>query len=215
MGCPRKIAILIAITLFAGTTFFLHSQQEAKPVFKPATLFAKLADVPGWRVSTTIPLDYAIVKVLELDDYIYQQYQNGNSIVTLYIGYYFSLVKIGSAHDPLVCFPGQGWVLSGRGQKKLNVPGSLGTINYATMTASRGVEKNRILYWFQAADVTIADTFGQKIAAFMAKVGGKGGENAFVRMSCSASEGDEGCDQVMQEFAINFYPLFLQYISSK
>ena len=212
MGCPRKIAALIAFFLFACTAYLVQIYKETGTVQKSAVLASVLNNISGWQVAGDVPLDASIVKELELDDYIYQRFQKYSHVVTLYIGYYLKQTKIGAAHDPLVCFPGQGWVLSEQGQGSLHVPQFSKVVEYATMTATRGVEKERILYWFQAADTAVATTFNQKIAAFVSKIEGKGGESAFVRMSCSVHKANGDCDMAMRDFAASFYPRFHRFV---
>ena len=70
-------------------------------------------------MSRYTPLGPKIVKALELDDYANQSYSDGKDTISLYIGYYFTAKKVGAAHDPLVCFPGQGWVVSDTQKDKI------------------------------------------------------------------------------------------------
>ncbi len=171
-----------------------------------------LSDIPGWERLSPVPLDTEIVEALALDDYIYQQYRQKNEIITLYIGYYLEGASIGAAHDPLVCFPGQGWVISNRQRGSLQIKDLDAHIAYSAMTVRRGEEEQRLIYWFQAMDTASADTIRQKIAALFARLRGKGEESAFVRLSCISSKESNGCEQAMINFSTSMYPRFLHYV---
>jgi hypothetical protein len=65
-----------------------------------------------WSKVSRSSLSPDIVEALHLDDYIFQRYAFGQQEVDLYVGYYYSSDKVEVAHDPLVCFPVQGWQVS-------------------------------------------------------------------------------------------------------
>ena len=134
--------------------------------------------------------------------------------ISLYIGYYLTTEKIGAAHDPLVCFPGQGWVLSNKASSTLPLTGAISeSIQYSSMQAERSGQKEILLYWFQAYDKALATTQSQKIVSFWGKIRGKGEDSAFVRLSCSAHENDAAsCEEGLKLFARDLYPVFLKYI---
>jgi hypothetical protein len=109
---PTKIIILIIC--FALTSIVIYRHPSSQAVKKPVQLNQALTDIKGWAFRGHTPLEPKIVKALELDDYANQGYSNGSDTLFLYIGYYFTAKKVGAAHDPLVCFPGQGWVVTGK-----------------------------------------------------------------------------------------------------
>jgi len=209
---PHKLIILIIC--FALTSIFIYLRPSSKAVEKKVPLNQVLADLEGWRSSGLIELDPRIVKSLELDDYINQTYSNGNNTMSLYIGYYLTSKKVGAAHDPLVCFPGQGWVVSDRqkGRIRLNTnPGD--SIAYSAMMVQREMHKELVVYWFQSYDKTNPDTLSQKINSLWCKLFKAREDNAFVRVSMpSQAKSLKDAKETMSAFIRDFYPLFLKYV---
>ena len=185
-------------------------------VKKDKPLSQALLNIEGWQSGRLVPLQQEIVKALELDEYANQGYSNGREVIFLYIGYYLNKKKLGAAHDPLVCFPGQGWVPSEIKEGSLKMPpGGNSSISFSTMTVQRGLKKEFILYWFQSYDQTAPNTFYQKIISLRQRILKQREDNAFVRISIPV-EGrslDES-REIVFKFIKSFYPVFLEYIKS-
>lgn len=181
---------------------------------KRTSLSQAFSDFQGWKGHGSSSFDQEVVKSLALDDYLNQSYSNGSEIVNLYIGYYLTLKKVGAAHSPLVCFPGQGWVVSDKTTKEIKTKD--GNIDLAVMLVTRGQEKNLVLYWFQAFDKTCPGTFLQKIYTFWAKVMHCREDNAFVRVTVDMNgRSMEEAYEKGQNFIKAFYPRFLEYVKDK
>jgi EpsI family protein len=181
---PFRLILLLA--LLAATGFQIHRTSEAPVAPKPQSLDEALKGLPGWSARPMVPIDGRIVDTLRLDDYINRAYRRDTDQVFLYVGYYRTPDKVGAAHDPLVCFPGQGWVLSDRveGTWTPPVPGTgVGAVRYSRMIAQHGPDRQLLVYWFQAHDVASAGTLSQKLWLFWKKVRRQGTDNAFVRIT--------------------------------
>ncbi len=209
---PYKLIILIVC--FALTSFFIYRTPSSTAVKKQVPLTEALADIKGWSRSGSMPLDLEILKALELDDYVNQYHSNGNDTISLYIGYYLTTKKVGAVHDPLVCFPGQGWVISDRQKGKIVLNSKLmESISYSSMIVQFGSQRQLVIYWFQSYDKTYPGTFSQKLGTLWSKISGKGEDNAFVRISTPI--GDKTLPEAHEtafSFIRAFYPVFLQYI---
>jgi EpsI family protein len=217
MGKIDNFKIALILFCFIITSIFIHWQPESKPTKKKELLTSTLGQLDHWTMLRSTPFEKSVVDSLELDDYLNQDYlndQNKKDILWLYIGYYYTSGKIGAAHDPLVCFPGQGWVVKDRSSGKLTLDKTKQiSISYSTMIVEKGQEKQFILYWFQSYDKTSPDTFSQKFSAIWAKVMKKREDNAFVRISISI--GDEPIasqKEAVLDFVRSFYPVFLNYV---
>jgi EpsI family protein len=176
-----------------------------------------LSHIKGWRNGGFSLLDPKIVETLEPDDYTNTDFSKGSKTIYLYIGYYLTTKKIGSAYDPLVCFPGQGWVLCNIKKEKLILnPGIAKSISYSTMLAKRGLQKELIIYWFQSYDQTNPGTFSQKIASPWRKFANQREDNAFVRISTAGGEKSlSECRETIFSFIRAFYPVLLGYIKDE
>ena len=198
------------------TSIFIYSKPSSIAVEKNISLKQALADIHGWGNNGFSPFDQKIVDALELDDYANQSYTNGTDLVSLYIGYYLTTKKVGAAHDPLVCFPGQGWVLSDKqtGELILN-PKTNKSISYSSMVAQRGQQKELIIYWFQSYDQTNPDTFSQKITLLWEKNINHREDNAFVRITIPIGEKSiSESQEIIFKFIKDFYPVFLEYVKN-
>lgn len=208
-----KIFFVTLCLLFVGLQ--VNFNMESSIAEKEKTLVTVIDQFGNWKTVAEIPLQESVRNTLHLDDYLFRSFTNGSELVNLYIGYYFSNRKVGASHDPLVCFPGQGWTLEGRDKGVISAGNSDNgqSIHYATMTAERGDNKVFLLYWFQAFDKSTADTLSQKVVLLWRKILTGGEESAFVRISLDMNgRTREECFEILSKFARNFYPVFMQYI---
>jgi EpsI family protein len=214
LGQASSTKIIILALFLVLTGILVHLKPSSKVAKKEKSLSQALANIPGWENIAFNQLDAKIVQALELDEYVNHNFTNGDDNISLYIGYYFTSKKVGAAHDPLVCFPGQGWIVSGlkKGDLTLNTLDN-DSISYSEMMARLGPQKELVFYWFQAYDQTNSSTFSQKISLLREKTLGRGEDNAFVRITVrlekkSLSEYRE----TLFKFIRAFYPVFLDYI---
>ena len=204
-----RIILLTLCLIFTSILVYWHP--DSKAAKKELGLTQVLSDLKGWHSDGLMELDPAIVKSLDLDDYVNQNFSNGSENVALYIGYYLTSKKVGAAHSPLVCFPGQGWVLSDGENKSLKIGEE--KINYSKMVASIGSRKDILIYWFQAFDRTSPETFLQKLNTIWSKFRIGRTDNAFVRVTVPIH--DNATKEAFNagiKFIETFYPLFLEYV---
>lgn len=187
---------------------------ECKILYKNKKFKQVLAKIPGWSVVSFDPLDKRIIKTLKLDDHINVTYTDGKDNVSLYIGYYFSNKKIGAAHDPMVCFPGQGWTVLGNEKGKIEVDHSNSSaVKYSSMIVSKGGRRELVIYWIQSYDCSSSDTFSQKFHAFLNNFSSHAHGNAFVRVTVNLKNTSlDQAQKVCEKFIKAFYPVFLTYI---
>ena len=210
-----KKRIIIVIFSLAITSYLVHGVGSSySPKKKPAPLIQYFEKIEHWEPVRDIVLDATVMNSLKLDDYLFRYYRKGKDTLSLYIGYYLETNKIGASHDPLVCFPGQGWIVTNHGKGKyIFDPSRKLQINYSTMVVSKGEEKEFIIYWFQSNDRSAADTLTQKIDSFMQKMAGNPEDNAFVRVSINMGQkSQEECLKIGLDFISSFYPKLLSYV---
>jgi len=211
---PGRLILLSALLVVAA----LLVQAGPRP---GAVLFPKeplQTAFPGfgpWHGTRSFPMDSKIVDALHLDDYLFQSYQRDGQPVNLYIGYYRSAKKVGAAHDPLVCFQGQGWKITQRDSGSYALARHPGlNVSYSSMLAERQDEREVIVYWFQANAKATANTQSQKLVMVLDKISGKNEENAFVRLSAPVgAETPEVVRKRVLDFIEDFYPSFVDYVT--
>jgi len=210
----KKIVLLTVCLVLTGALVYKGGQNQPNADPKPVSLQAALSEINGWEKGGFYEIEPKIIESLKLDDYVNQSYSNGNDRVFLYIGHYFTANKVGAAHDPMVCYPGQGWMVSKRGSGKLAVASSdTHPVSYSSMIVEIGQKKELVIYWFQTADRASAGTFAQKVKMVWQKIKGRSEENAFVRITAPIEEGGTAAAQeTIERFIKAFYPKFLTYI---
>ena len=207
-----KIVSLIILLLLAALGISRFHFPTAAP--KQYPLSTALEGAGQWHKIGDQYLRSDIINFLNLDDYILRSFRRGNNTMTLYVGYYKTVGKVGAAHDPMVCFPGQGWKLSGKRQgQSLHLPGG-GVINYSSMIAEREGERELVVYWFQAFDHTTTNTFAQKVSLLARRLSDGREDNAFVRITTPLGErSTDETIKMVQDFIESFYPTFYRYVT--
>lgn len=219
MRALKLSSLAILTILLALTALVVHGMpaRTGRPAPERAPLQQALQALPGWSAAAPIPLSPKVVRELGLDDYLFRIYGGPAEPVTLYIGLYRTASKIGAAHDPMVCYPGQGWhVQSGeKGVYRLAAAPQL-AVAYSAMTVSQQDRRDLVVYWFQVADGTFSNTLRQKLAMFGRRLRGLSEENAFVRISVPVgSEGEEAARRRALAFLEGFYPVFDAYLADR
>ena len=211
---PIKLIILSILLLLA--TFLVKSpagKSVERPVKEP--LRQAFTKVGAGELNHDIFMDANVVEALKLDDYLFRSYGRDKGQVNLYIGYYRTAKKVGAAHDPLVCFTGQGWQITKRdsGEYTLAHDSNL-KISFSSMIAERQGDQELIVYWFQANNKASSSTQAQKISMVLDKLTGKYEDNAFVRISAPiGAETPEAVRKRVFDFIEDFYPEFYRYVT--
>jgi len=206
--------ILLSI-LLASTAFLLHFFLATGSVSSPKTNLQQAFErVGGWSGGGNLALDDQIVTELKLDDHLFRRFEKGAQAVTMYIGYYRTAKKVGAAHDPLVCFQGQGWTIAEKSHGIYTLAGTPRlSLSYSAMIAERKGEQELIVYWFQANGNASANTFSQKADMVRDRLLGHGEASAFVRITSPIGEGTkESAQKRIFDFVDSFYPMFQDYV---
>ena len=216
MGAVSPFRILLISILLMVTAYLVHSFVSAVPgPVSKAALREVFERVDGWNGTRDQSLSDQVVGGLKLDDYIFRGFERGADVVTLYIGYYRTAKKVGAAHDPLVCFQGQGWVVAKQSRGRYTLVSSPAvTLSYSSMIAERQGERVLVVYWFQANRNASANSFYQKIALVRDRLTGHGQDNAFVRITTTIGNGSpELARKKVFDFVEATYPRFHTYMA--
>jgi EpsI family protein len=214
LGTAYRKSLIVLIFAFILTALIAYAKPSQNVSSKRESLSEALRTIGGWQNAGKIAIDQRVIKKLDLDDYFYENYWMNRKAITLYIGYYLVTAKLGAAHDPLVCFPGQGWAVTEVKEMQLDFyAGFKYSVNYSTMIVERDQKKELVIYWFQSFDCAVADTLSQKILAFWQKIRGMPGDNALVRITVSMdSDSPSESIEIANDFIRSFYPVFLNYV---
>jgi len=209
---PLQIIVLIFCLVLTG--ILINFKPTSQYHDRKNALVLTLENIENWEKMSVSVLDPIIVEELKLDEYVFQSYIQGEDKINLYVGYYNSSVKVGAAHDPLVCFPGQGWQVSGNQKKNVEILGKSDfRVKYSTLLAEKNGERELVVYWYQAGKYATPDPLMQKIMLFRSKFFHESEGNAFVRISTSLKNETEqkGQNRILK-FINDFYPVFEKYM---
>ena len=207
-----QIVVLLLCLILTGVLVYMRPMGNIEE--KSLALETEVLKLRDRYKITNNRLSPRVIEELKLDDYIFQTYTRNGGAVTLYVGYYFSGKKVGAAHDPQVCYPGQGWKLSNKEKGTYELKNGE-KVDYSSIIAAQGGSKDLIFYWFQVNDKTADNTLFQKMILLQNKILQQGENNAFVRVSTSLNEGSIHLAQKrILDFMEDFYPIFLEYIES-
>jgi EpsI family protein len=217
----RKRLIVLSVMLAAIGVIANWNWAVSQKQFEPSNdLSEVLSEIPNWQLFNRVPLELSVVEALKLDDYVNFAYSNENGDVFLYIGQYFSNQQVGAAHDPMVCYPGQGWKISQRTKGNVSLTKAFKdkdhTVSYSSMITELNGRKNLVVYWFQANDSAHKDTLSQKLSSLWNVFTGSGHANALIRISTTVNDNDilTGKTRIFK-FINEFYPIYLNYITSE
>jgi len=211
LGHVSRSKIILVVLCLAIVSILISWQPDINVAKKQKSLNQVLANVKGWHSSGLVQLDRKIIDALFLDEYVNRNFSNGNGSVSLYIGYYQTSKKVSAADSPLVCLPGQGWVLSDFSQKTLRI--GQDNINFKLMVATISQRKKLILYWFQAYDKTSPGTFMQKLNVLWSKFRNSREDNAFVRVTVPMDKiSAKEAYKIGAKFIQAFYPRFIEHV---
>lgn len=206
----RLIYIFICLLV---TAFLINFKPSADIHDIKEPLSQVFVAVNGWKNVSDADMQQDIIDALDLDDYLFRTYSKDGRVVSLYVGYYRTAAKVGAAHSPLVCFPGQGWEIST--PEKVDAYSESGKINVEKLIARKGRQHELLLYWFQSYDMTSSGTFWQKVHNFWARLNSRPEDNAFVRVSVPIQDdNNEAALKTAVDFIQDFYPHFLRYIKT-
>lgn len=209
-----SLQILVLILCLCATGALAYWKPESQIHNRTTKLVQTLARVGDWQKTAVTPLDPIIVEELKLDDYVFQTYSRNDMHVDLYVGYYYSSLKVGAAHDPLVCFPGQGWHVSDSESHRLAFSGDRSyELNYSSLLARKEGKRELVFYWYQAGAHSTPGPFLQKLLLLRSKFLKRSENNAFVRISTSLKdESREAGKRRLIAFMDDFYPEFVNYV---
>lgn len=214
MGRKTRNQLIYILGCLLAAAFLINFKTATPINISRIRLSEAFERVGAWSAVNDVEMEQHIVESLDLDDYLFRSYKKDGRVVSLYIGYYHTADKVGAAHSPLVCFPGQGWEISQ--PKVATVETAASHVNAEKILIHKGQQRELILYWFQAYDRTSPGTLKQKLNNFWAKIRSKPEDNAFVRVSVSI-QGDHAQDALesADAFIQAFYPKFLAYVTNQ
>jgi EpsI family protein len=212
--------LVLSICFLSASAFVARvSKTESVPIRLPLAGIPKT--IGKWQGEDTAALDTKVLNTLGVDDYLSRVYTAGNSYIGLYIGFYESQRTGSTIHSPLNCLPGSGWNPVDRTTISIPVASMVDSaseesIEVNLITIQKGLDRQVVLYWYQAHGRVIGSEYWGKIYTVLDAVRMNRTDAALVRIISPLSSLDVEGRAAAEEAAVNFvqsvFPLLSQYL---
>jgi EpsI family protein len=207
------LRFLIVAALLAGTTVFLRarSAREDLPPRRPLSAFP--LQVGTWT-GQEMGIDPSIREILGPGEFLSRIYAQGDRFyIDLFIAYFPSQRTGSSIHSPKNCLPGSGWSPLQSGHVQLQLPGGR-SITVNRYLISKGMDRQLVLYWYQAHDRAIASEYWAKVHLVGDAIRMNRTDGALVRVTTPMAQGEtlESAEQRVAGFAQDILPTLNDYI---
>lgn len=159
----RALTLFACLVISAGV---VARADRAEPVQIRQTLDRFPITLGEWSGVPQAPFPKDILAILGVDDYLTRVYFTANRAegAGLYIGYYQSQRQGDTMHSPLNCLPGAGWEPVSKSFLSVNVPLAAASrdIEINRYVIRKGLERQLVLYWYQAHDRVVASEYWGK-----------------------------------------------------
>jgi EpsI family protein len=151
----------VVAALLAATAGFLRerSHGERLPQRQPLSSFP--VSVGVWQ-GRDLGIDPSALEILGPGEFLSRAYfQPGQPYIDFLVAYFPSQRTGNSIHSPKNCLPGAGWSPAEAGHMTLAAPGRAPVV-VNSYVISKGMNREVVLYWYQAHDRIIASEYKAK-----------------------------------------------------
>jgi EpsI family protein len=213
----RALVLFVCLVISAGIVA-RADREEPVPIRQPLAHFPMT--VGDWQGVQEPPFAKSILDVLGVDDYLTRAYFTPDRAgVGLYIGYYQSQRQGDTMHSPLSCLPGAGWEPLSRSYLRVSVDerpgGPARNIEINRYQIQKGLDKQMVLYWYQAHDRIVASEYWGKFYLIADAMRLNRTDGALVRViTPMTTQGDSegGAEARATRFVKAMFPLLSGYL---
>jgi exosortase D (VPLPA-CTERM-specific) len=205
------IGAAVLVGLSAVGQFAVPTRIETAPARTALVEFP--AHLGAWNGERT-PMESIYLDALQLDDYLYANYREGNGHpVNFYVAWYNSQRAGRSVHSPRACLPGGGWVI--RSFERFNLAaGAAGELPVNRALIELGGHRQVVYYWFEQRGRHLTSEYLVKWYLFWDALTRNRTDGALVRLSIPLADGaDEAeADRAVTRFAAEAMPALGAYV---
>jgi len=199
-----RVAIVLVCLVTAAVVVARADRYEEIPPRTTFDLFPmKIGD---WTGKQEAPFTARVLEVLGLDDYVTRAYFNPDRTgVGLYIGYWKSQRTGDTIHSPQNCLPGAGY--EPVSQRIMDVPDSRqpgATVPVNRLVVQKGVDKQLVIYWYQAHGRVVASEYWSKFYLVTDAVRMNRTDGAIVRVIAPVVGNSAEAEQVAERTILRF-----------
>ena len=205
---------IVAVTMLA-TAIGLQAHSNTEIIPPHQSLSSLPSQIDGWK-GTDSSLSKEELDKLGHPEYLLRTYEIASQEqpwFNLYIVYFPSQRAGDTIHSPDHCLPGAGWIPTSREVIRLARPdGSSIPVN--RYVVSKLLERQLVLYWFQAHDRVIASEWQAKYYLISDSIHMNRSDGGMVRLMTPMLEGEsaDAAQARMMKLGLEFLPLLDSYI---
>ena len=210
------VALMSSFVVVCAAAIIVHSVAHRTEFIPERTRFAAFPNTIGEWQGRTSQLDAATAKALGLDDYILSDYRKpGSAPVNLYVAYYTSQRNGYSPHSPLVCLPGDGWLITD--SKRISYDGLGNALPINRVIIDKNGEKELVYYWFDERGRNIASEYWAKWYLLADAITKNRTDGALIRLITSIAPGESqgDADRRLQSFMRAVVPVLPTYFPAE
>ncbi len=201
MAFPYKrtsVFVVAVLAVFLAASFLAH-----QPVSREGAAYA-LPDVIGAWEGRDVSFDRdLLVSWLGTDTMVFRTYWNRETgqVVTLYLAFYPDMEASDMAHEPEVCYPGQGWTILSAARTRMDEDGK--AVHVKRLLISKGPSHEVVYSWWQVGDSVIAENWTYRLLQITNRLSGRDTASLWVRVSSKLTgeaSGGTGGDDAIQAF---------------
>jgi exosortase D (VPLPA-CTERM-specific) len=212
----RMLAVFGCLVIMAAALGALTRTEAVRPR-QPLSTLPK--SVGSWRSVDDSPLDEKVLALLRVDEYVNRAYgAPGRPWVSLYVGYYRSQRQGQTMHSPLNCLPGAGWEPVERGRVSVPAPGGgarPGNAEINRLIIQKGLERELVLYWYQAHGRIVASEYWGKIYTVVDAIRLNRSDASMVRVIVPIPSQDASAEAAAERAALDFVTEILPELSTR
>jgi len=198
--------------LLAGTAALLQARNQAE-VLPPHSDLPNFPMRVGDWAGVDAPLSPGILRALGPGEFLSRVYQRSanDPYVSLFIAFFPSQRQGDTIHSPRNCLPGSGWTPIEAGRIPLSVAGPR-TIEVNRYVIAKGMDRDMVLYWYQAHGRVTPSEYWAKIFLVTDAVRENRSDGAMIRVITPIMDGENEISA--QDRALQFTSQLVPSLSS-
>jgi EpsI family protein len=212
----KSLARFTLAALLIGCTAIFLQARNRQEIFPPRTPLASFPGQIGSWAGTDSTINKEDLEVLGNGEFLLRVYQNHEQpqpYVDLFIAYYRSQRAGETPHSPQHCLPGSGWTPIDNSRVTLSMPG------HAPFPVNRyvivkGDARQIVLYWFWAHNRGVASEYWTKFYLVADSIRMNRSDGSLIRITSPVKPGEtiDAAQQRISPFVSSVLPMLDDYI---
>jgi exosortase D (VPLPA-CTERM-specific) len=212
-GSSARMPLLACLVLLGATGLAVSLITDRSEIVPARNRFVEFPVMLGQWQGHPSTLAPEVERGLSVDDYILSDYTKGDDkAVNLYVAYYASQRKGEAPHSPLVCIPGDGWLITHLERTSYGGAGAEQPMNRVIL--DRDGNKELVYYWYDERGRKIASEYWSKWYLLSDSILKNRSDGALVRLITQIYPGEleSDADKRLQSFMHELLPTLSAFL---